>query len=606
MTRNTSPGSGPAATLLDAAAIALASGLGYWLVLLVRDRGLGQFVWASPHAVWMAPAAYLALFLPIALPVCLASRAAGGRAAAAAFFAWLGVFSLLLPFPQIARWAAAIFAAGVAAQVWRTWRARAPRPRAVGWTVLGLITAAAAGGAAVAAAGALGRSRALAGLGQAPPGAPNVLLVIWDTVRGANLSLHGHHRPTTPGLERLAASATVFDRAIATAPWTLPSHATLFTGRYPGELGGGWRHPVEGGARTLAEVFRDRGYHTGGFVANLLYTSRESGLARGFVDYRDYRISPGLILLHTPLAQTGLFRRLVQARSLRDLRRAVQGDFLLTGRLPADDVVPARTITDDFLGWQASVGNRPFFAFLNYFDAHGPYRAPDSVRRRLGLSGKPLDRYDAAIAHLDDELARLLDTLAARGALDRTIVVVTSDHGELFGEHDLTGHANALYLPLLWVPLVLRYPDAVPAGVRVGETVTLRDLPATLAALAGVPADSAPPGHPLVDRWARAAAAVDGVDGARGGAGAASGAGSPIVAELAQGQNVDSAFPNARTGLRAILDQRYHYVRNGFGAEELFDYVADPEERTNLAAAPDLTDVMARLRRTLDSVTRRP
>jgi arylsulfatase A-like enzyme len=323
-------------------------------------------------------------------------------------------------------------------------------------------------------------------------------------------------------------------------------------------------------------------------VANLLYTSKESGLARGFLDYRDYRLSPGLILLHSPIAQTGSFRRLVGARSLRDVRRAFNPGGLVTGRLPADDVVPAHEITDDFLRWQASLQGRPFLAFLNYFDAHGPYRAPDSVRQRLGLSSSIEDRYDAAIAHLDAELARLLEALEQRGVLDGTIVVVTSDHGELFGEHGLKGHANALYMPLLRVPLLIRYPAAVPGGVRVKDAVSLRDVAATIAGLAGLAPETAPPGRSLASRW------TDGGD-----------RGSAIVAELAQGLNVDSTFPNARTDLISIMDRRYHYVRDGFGAEQLYDYLADPAEAADLARAPDEAETLRRLRRSLDSVLRR-
>ncbi|MFN0178563.1 MAG: sulfatase-like hydrolase/transferase [Gemmatimonadales bacterium] len=582
----------PPAPVLDvvlyAAGFALASGLAYWLIQLIRGKVLGQFVWVSPDAVWMAPLAYLALFIPLVLPAWAAARIRGGAPLAAGGFAWLSVFSLLLPFPQIARWAAAILATGVALQVARAVRASGPRRR------FGAIACLAMAGFATLGAGVrltidgLARRQALGRLPSAPAGAPNVLLIVWDTVREENLSLHGHDRPTTPTLERLAATSAVFERAIATAPWTLPSHGTLFTGHYGEELGTHWRRPLAAGVPTLAEIFSRHGYRTGGFVANLLYTSRESGLGRGFIDYRDYRVSPRLVLQHSPIAQTGSFRRLLTARSMRDVRRAFTAGGLVTGRLPADDVVPAHTVTDDFLRWQASLDGRPFLAFLNYFDAHGPYRAPDSVRQRLGLSSRPEDRYDAAIAHLDGELAHLLEALVQRGALERTIVVVTSDHGELFGEHGLTGHANALYLPLLRVPLLIRYPAAVPGGVRVGAAVSLRDVAATITGLAGLEPDPAPPGQSLASHWT-------------GG----NGPGSAIVAELGQGMNVDSTFPNARTDLASIMDQRYHYIRDGLGAEQLFDYLADPAEATNLSRVPAEAETLRRLRRSLDSVVRR-
>ncbi|MGE0555918.1 MAG: sulfatase-like hydrolase/transferase [Gemmatimonadales bacterium] len=580
--------------LLFAAIAAEAAGLAYWLVQLFRDKALGQIVWVAPQAVWMAPLAALALFLPLAVPLWIVARIRGGAPLIAGTVGAIATISLLLPFPQLARWASALIAIGVGTQIARAVRARRPNRRTVARAAIALGLVALVGGIGQAAIDAVSRASALRGLPTPSPTAPNVLLIIWDTVRGEETSLLGYDRPTTPTLERLAGSSVVFEQAMSTAPWTLPSHGTMFTGRYGSDLTGSWRRPMRGDVPTLAEALSGAGYRTGGFVANLLYTSRESGLARGFADYRDYRPSRSLILSHSPIAQTGAFRRLLRARSLAGLKRAFGPGALLTGRLPADEVVPARVITDDFLDWQATVDGRPFFAFLNYFDAHGPYRAPDSVRERLGLSSEPLDRYDAAIAHLDEELARLTRALGERGALDRTILVLVSDHGELFGEHDLTGHANGLFLPLIRVPLLVRYPGAVPGGVRVPEAVTLRDLPATILELAGL-APAALPGQSLADRWS-----------ASDSAGVGSDAGSPIIAELARGLNVDSTQPNARTSLATILDQRYHYVVDGFGAEQLYDYRADPAERTNLIGTPGAGDVVSRLRRRLDSAVTLP
>jgi len=333
----------------------------------------------------------------------------------------------------------------------------------------------------------LGARRALATarLGAAPADAPNVLLIILDTVRGANLSLYGYPRPTTPALERWGAAGVTFDRALATAPWTLPSHGTLFTGRLGSELGGDWLRPVRIGQASLAQLFYRRGYATAGFVGNLVYASYESGLTPGFIRYEDYPISWHQVLLHSPLVQTGLARALGQSRGLRDAWRALRRLDLQIKRRPASEYKAAGGITDAFLAWQRETAGRPFFAFLNYFDAHDPHRAPADLLARFAGTGTAEDRYDAAIAYLDRELDRLFAELARRGVLDRTIVVVTSDHGEQFGEHGLRGHANSLYLPVLEVPLMLRYPARVPAGRRVTQAVSLRDLPATILDLAG-------------------------------------------------------------------------------------------------------------------------
>ena len=133
----------------------------------------------------------------------------------------------------------------------------------------------------------------------------NVLVVVWDTVRSANTSLHGYNRATTPNLERLASRGTRFDLAFSTSSWTLPSHAGLFTGRWPHELGVNWKAPVRDDVPTLAGYLATRGYDTAGFVANLDYCSRETGLARGFAHYEDFPLS----LLDTFTRYTALGRR---------------------------------------------------------------------------------------------------------------------------------------------------------------------------------------------------------------------------------------------------------------------------------------------------------
>ena len=148
--------------------------------------------------------------------------------------------------------------------------------------------------------------RALATLPPPPAGARNLLLVVWDTVRAGNLSLHGYGRKTSPNLERLSAGGVRFDRAFSTAPWTLPSHGSLFTGRWPHELEADWQVPLDGNYPTLAEYLCRCGYDTGGFVANLDYCSRETGLNRGFAHYEDYPIELGDILTR----YTGLGSRL--------------------------------------------------------------------------------------------------------------------------------------------------------------------------------------------------------------------------------------------------------------------------------------------------------
>ena len=137
-----------------------------------------------------------------------------------------------------------------------------------------------------------------------PANSPNVLLIVLDTVRADRLSLYGYERPTTPNLERLSKRGIRFDRARATAPWTLASHASMFTGHWPHELVTEWMTPLQGNLPMLAEYLGAHGYATAGFVANVLYCSQNSGLARGFTHYEDY-----ILEKLAPLRTSGLVER---------------------------------------------------------------------------------------------------------------------------------------------------------------------------------------------------------------------------------------------------------------------------------------------------------
>jgi arylsulfatase A-like enzyme len=421
-------------------------------------------------------------------------------------------------------------------------------------------------------------------LAAAPANAPNVLFIVWDTVRRMDLSLYGYARATTPRLDRIARDGAVFEEAYSPAPWTLPSHASMFTGRAPGALGSGFLSPLPSEYPTLAEVLQARGYMTGGFVGNLLYTSYESGLARGFAHFEDYRVSLAMIVRHASIGRTKLVVRLAQSRTLRDAAKVIRAFELLESRVPADVVGHADDLSAAFLKWQHAVGPRPFMAFLNFYDAHGPAKAPAAFKSKFVGGATPrLDEYDASIAYLDHVTGAILDSLDRRGVLRNTIVVITSDHGEHFGEHKLNGHANSLYLPLLAVPLLIRFPDSVPADLRVPSLVSTRDLAATILDLAG--AGRGLPGTSLALAWRSPGANLPPL----------------IVAELEKGINVDSSARNSRGPLQAILTDRLHFVRNSWGPAELYAYRTDSLELKNLASDPAFATDLARLRAQMDS-----
>jgi arylsulfatase A-like enzyme len=551
---------------------------------------LHRIEWVSYDFPWMTPAAFLLLVVPATLGVYALSWIVRRRLSLPNILGLLVavlVFSLLLPYTVIAWWASGLLALGLGVQLSRlARRARTDRwLRILQGTALALVAVMALAGVAIRVSRAWTEHHATATLPAGGDG-PNVLLIVLDTVRSSNLSLYGYDRPTTPELQRWAADATVFDQAIATAPWTLPSHASLFTGRPASSLGASWRTPLPGTFPTVAEILESRGYATGGFVSNLLYTSYESGLTRGFVHYDDYRLSWPLVFLHSPLMRIGLKVERPQARSWQEVWRALAASHIEPDGLePADVFRPADRVAAAFLDWQATVTGRPFFAFLNFYDAHAPYRAPDSFLKAFWRAKHPglsedYDRYDAAIAWLDHVTGMLLQTLQDRGVLDRTIVVVVSDHGEQFGEHGLIDHANSLYLPLLHVPLMIRYPAGAPSGERVRTLVSLRDVPATILDLAGI-ADREVPGTSLSGSWRQPGAPVQG----------------DVIAELSKGINVMSTARNFRGDVVSRMDERFHYVRSGDGTEEIFDYRADPHELQNLvsdqAVRPDLVRLRA-------------
>jgi arylsulfatase A-like enzyme len=398
----------------------------------------------------------------------------------------------------------------------------------------------------------------------APDGAPNVLLLVWDTVRAFDLSLYGYERETTPKLRRWAVKGAVFDRAISPAPWTLPSHATIFTGRFPHELSVGYHAPLDDSTATLAEMLRARGYATAGFVANMDYCNRARGLARGFMHYEDLMLRPGTLVLASSLSRTLLLSWLMPLHPQ-------WGNGERFGRKDAGMVRRA------FLRWLDGREHQRFFAFLNLYDAHHPYWAPLPFDGQFkvedegeGREQPDADRkaqqwridhanYDESIAYLDDEFDRLMSDLDTRGLLHNTIIIFTSDHGEQFGEHGLRGHGNSLYRQLLQVPLVIWYAPGVPAGTRVEPTASLNRLAATVLELAGLEPGPRNIGPSLVPLWrVPADTAPD-----------------PLIYAENRGY----------TFIQSVIRGDLHYIRDAKHRDRLFDLETDPREERDLAAA---------------------
>jgi arylsulfatase A-like enzyme len=484
--------------------------------------------------------------------------------------------------------------------------------RTVGWLMAVLV-----GTMCVTRGGrAYSEHRQQASLPPAAAGARNVLLIVWDTVRAANTSLQGYRRPTTPNLLRLASRGVRFDRAFAASSWTLPSHATMLTGRWPHELRVGWKSPVRDGVPTLADYLAARGYATAGFVANLDYCSRETGLARGFAHYEDF--SYGVVDTFNRYVALG---RRIDALSwtwaLDAWVEKTTGHWYDLVPRSREHVKNADAINGAFLTWlgQQPRTGRPFFAFLNYNDAHTPYEVPDqsipafgarpgSSRQRQTLEGfmrvdkttlssddiqLATDVYDDSIAYLDRRLGSLLDELGRRGVLENTLVVVTADHGEHLGDHGLFFHGGSLYRQLVHVPFVIVGDNEVPAGRTVAEPVSLRDLPATIIDLLGPGPDHGLGGRSLARYWQPRSPGVRVMD-------------EPLLMETTKPELIINGGrePAARGPMKGVVAAGMHYIQMADGSEELFNINSDVEEKVNLALDGDNAPVVAEFRNLLD------
>ncbi len=566
--------------------VGLLTGLLEALILWSSHAFFDRVVFVSEQVLFMAPLAYALVLLVVGGALAALSlivpRLMSLEVAAFGLVAF-GFGCLLLPYSQIHKYAQVLLAAGVGAQAFHL--ARASRPRLFRLLSSSVLILGIAAGFAGVVTWASGRALGPSG-GQARAEGPNVLLIVWDVVRAQNLSVYGYGRATTPGLQALAEEAVVFERAFSTSPWTLPSHATMFTGREPGALSTSWFRALDGRHSTVAELLGAAGYRTGGFVANHHYTSYDSGLNRGFETYRDYPVSLDQLLRSSAFTQTVSVSRLLRARSWSERWRALRALNFYVAEKRSSHRKHAEDVNRELLDWVDRGGDRPFFAFLNYFDAHLPYWSPEGTRERFAHEDQAVEGYDAAISYLDAQVTALLSELSDRGLLENTVVVVTSDHGELFGENNLYGHAHNLYRPVLHVPLIVRVPGG-PA-LRVEDEVSLADLAGTLLDLGGAP-EGGVPGESLKRYWEP----VDRDGENRLGS-------TYAWAEVEEGRNTDPNQPISRGPMASLLSGGLHFIVNGDGREELYRYEADAAEESNLVEHPELAAALADFRREME------
>jgi len=364
----------------------------------------------------------------------------------------------------------------------------------------------------------------LASLGQ-----PNLVLIVVDTLRADWTSPYGHAQNTAPELSRWAERGVLFERALAQSSWTKISMVSLMTSLWPRSHG--VREPTDGlaeGALTLADVLQQAGYRTYGVQTNG-WLHQSFGFHQGFERYL------------FPVGQGA--QRLPKATTWPHVDRVYE---------EAERLIDAHD------------GEQPFFLYLHFMDVH-EYASPPEFKR-FGTDAR--GSYLAAIRWVDDGVERVRAKLAEAGYLDRTVMVFASDHGEAFGENGKQGHARNVLTPVLWVPLVIRFPFPVRPAVRVAGQVPNLDIAPTLLDIAGIPVPASFEGRSLLPLVTGEAAGSE----AESGRPSYAGLGTPL-------------YPDASIQL-SVTDGAWTYARNleadPHPGEFLFDRALDPAENANL------------------------
>jgi arylsulfatase A-like enzyme len=371
---------------------------------------------------------------------------------------------------------------------------------------------------------------------------PNIILLVLDTVGAKHLSLYGYHRPTTPNLEKIARECTLYTRCLAPACWTVPSHASLFTGLYPSQHGAfESRFLLRDNLPHLVPALKALGYGTIGISTNSL-VSPASGLCQDFDEFHDLgaadfsRILGGLhgsdhgeadsgdlsaclkTVVSPKNALGNLLRHLWDSGEAGKVLKTVMEMAVRQGAKwlkpgPIDNATPytRKTVSliENVLARQATADS-PFFLFVNILQAHQNYCPPISRRRFSGWHQRTTaspqkfyfqddspaltrlvatynNLYDDEILYLDSVIGRLWQMFQAAALMEDTVVIITSDHGEHFGEWGHYTHIMSLYNELLWVPLLVHYPQGLASPAQDRRLVSLTDLYATILDLADSP-----------------------------------------------------------------------------------------------------------------------
>jgi len=421
---------------------------------------------------------------------------------------------------------------------------------------------------------------------------PNIILVVMDVQRASNIHCYGYEKETTPNIDRIAKEGTVFLRCISPAIWTLPSHASIFTGRYVYGHGVGARYnykPVE--KYTLTEVLKASGYRTAGFCLKTHWWARY-GIRddRGFDEF--YPVS------------YASYDEWINVRSERIIEHAMK--------------------------WiDENLSNQPFFIFINCLEPHLPYIPPlkyvkrflgdigmDKVKEiqpdpwkvRMGIEKITRDRwrelralYDGETACLDERLGKLFAYLEEKNLLDDTLLILTSDHGDEQGEHypPHIAHQLHLYQSGIHVPLIIRHPDLFPQGEVNDDLVQTLDIFPTLLDMLSIRD---------VDVWRQnqGISLLQIVEGKKKRFFALSEHQKPLLS-MERMLKIDPHYDFRRWNrwIKAVIIDNYKYIWSSDGRDELYDLSRDPDEQKNLIedkrnTARTMRDALSHILDTLD------
>ncbi|MBN1581236.1 MAG: sulfatase [Anaerolineae bacterium] len=467
---------------------------------------------------------------------------------------------------------------------------------------------------------------------------PDIFLIVLDTVRADRLSSYGYHRRTTPHIDAFARDGVLFERAISPAQWTIPSHASLFSGEYPTtHMTTQIYDKYSQDASTLAEILQRHGYQTIGFCDNPLLGVLENDLDRGIEEMYNY----GGTLPNRPDVANSRPRRVGRAaqhlsrlvrRTATVIQEALARSPLLLRIVMHPWVAPlwlqsfrikgnTVQLLHDTVGYlrarQSQDAERPLFTFINLMETHLPYRprkrfvrkfapyfrrdheARDFIQdynlqhyRWMVPLREPLtelqdrvinDLYDAELAYEDRLLRHLFSYLDEPKVRDNTLVIITSDHGEGLNHHDFVGHSLVAYDDLTRVPLIVRYPKLYPQGKRISTLVSTRRVFHSALEAAGIDIidkDNAPAnvkGHSL-------ARLVDGEDCDQGIVYTEAYTPDTLIALMENDDPAAIDTYRCRSMRRAVYRDQYKLITVGDEPDELFDLIQDPGELVNLAA----------------------